>query len=141
MLLLLLACNRLPLTEGAYLLLLESQQNTCGLQDRDFGVGETSDIFMNWTSSTILHMESGGVAIDYLYEGDYRFSGTAETLTDVDSRCDLIIEYDDEGTLLDPESFRLFEIATYSVEGPCSNVDISAFPCQADFEMIGFLDD
>jgi hypothetical protein len=104
-------------------------------------VGETSDVFMDWTTSTILHMESGGFAIDYLYEGDYRFSGTVETLTEVDSRCDLIMEYTDEGTFLDPESFRLFETAVYSVEGPCSNVDVSAFPCEGNFEMTGFLND
>lgn len=136
-----LACTSPPLTEGTYLLLLESQTNTCGRQDRDFGVGETSSIYMTWTTDTTLRMESGTVDVDYLYAGDYVFAGSASTSAEVNSRCTLVMDFTDEGTMLDPETFRLFELAEYSVEGPCTNIDVSEFPCEAQFEMIAFLDD
>ena len=137
----LLGCTSPPLTEGTYLLLLESQTNTCGRQDRDFGVGETSSVYMTWTTDTTLRMESGTVDVEYLYAGDYLFAGSASTSAEVNSRCTLVMEFSDEGTMLDPETFRLFELAEYSVEGPCSNIDVSEFPCEAQFEMIAFLDD
>lgn len=136
MLILFLACMSLPLDEGTYNLRIDSQENSCGLRDTAYNVGEILSADLTWPDEQTLQLDMGYI-IAYSYLGDFTFTGSTTLDQELDTRCTLHTDVSDQGLITDTWAFHIREDAAYSLVGPCTNWDTSDFPCAATLQMSG----